>query len=238
VKAFTVAERPELVEPAWEATRDAFPEYNNHGDVLNAYWSRLTDERPEFQFHLVDDDDAILARARSLPLRWDGTVDDLPAGIDGAIERGFEEGGANVLCAMVIMVPRGARGRGASAEALRAMTALAREHGLTSLIAPVRPSWKERYPLTPVGRYAGWRRDDGLLFDPWLRVHERLGARVLRPEPESLRISGTTADWHEWTGLALPDEGEYVFPGGLATLRVADGTGRYWEPNVWMEHTV
>ncbi len=35
MKIATAAERPELVEPAWEATRDTLPEYNNHGDVLN-----------------------------------------------------------------------------------------------------------------------------------------------------------------------------------------------------------
>jgi hypothetical protein len=40
---------------------------------------------------------------------------------------------------------------------------LAKRHGLTSLIAPARPSWKERYPLVPIDRYAGWRRSDGLL---------------------------------------------------------------------------
>jgi hypothetical protein len=238
VRAYTVAERPELAEPAWEATSDAFPEYNNHGDVLNAYWGGLTAERPEFQFHLVGEDDAILARARSVPLRWDGTLDDLPAGIDGAIKRGFDEGGANVLCALVIMIPRTVRGGGVSAEALRAMVAIARSHGLRSLIAPVRPTWKERYPLTPIERYAAWRRADGLLFDPWLRTHERLGARVLRAEPESLRITGSVAEWEEWTGISFPEDGEYVFPGGLATLRVVDGVGSYWEPNIWMEHAV
>jgi hypothetical protein len=238
VRAYTVAERPELAEPAWEATSDAFPEYNNHGDVLNAYWGGLTAERPEFQFHLVGEDDAILARARSVPLRWDGTLDDLPAGIDGAIKRGFDEGGANVLCALVIMIPRTVRGGGVSAEALRAMVAIARSHGLRSLIAPVRPTWKERYPLTPIERYAAWRRADGLLFDPWLRTHERLGARVLRAEPESLRITGSVVEWEEWTGISFPEDGEYVFPGGLATLRVVDGVGSYWEPNIWMEHAV
>lgn len=238
MRAYTVAERPELAEPAWEATSDAFPEYNNHGDVLNAYWGGLTAERPEFQFHLVDDEDRILARARSVPLRWDGTLDDLPAGIDGAIKRGFDEGGANVLCALVIMIPRTVRGGGVSAEALRAMVAIARSHGLRSLIAPVRPTWKERYPLTSIERYAAWRREDGLLFDPWLRTHERLGARVLRAEAESLRITGSVAEWEEWTGIAFPEDGEYVFPGGLATLRVVDGVGSYWEPNVWMEHPV
>ena len=104
VRALTVAERPDLAEPAWEAVKDQLPEYNNHGDVLNRYWGRLTEERPEFQFHLVDGDE-ILARARCVPVRWDGTVEDLPAGIDGAIARGFDEEGADVLCAMLIVVP-------------------------------------------------------------------------------------------------------------------------------------
>lgn len=39
-----MAERSDLTEPAWELTRDAFPEYNNHGDVLNLYWGRLLEE--------------------------------------------------------------------------------------------------------------------------------------------------------------------------------------------------
>ena len=240
MKAVSVAERPDLSEPAWERTRDVIPAYNNHGDVLNRYWARLTEERPQFQFHLIDDDESILARARSIPLRWDGTIEDLPPGIDGAIVRGFDEGDANVLCALVIMIPADLQGRGLSAHALRVMVGLARAHGLEALIAPVRPSWKERYPLVPIERYASWRRSDGLLFDPWLRVHERLGATVLKPEPRSLRITGTLAEWEEWTQMSFPESGEYWFPGGLATLSVhyERDRGSYWEPNVWMRHGV
>ena len=235
----SVRERPELSEPAWEATKDVMPEYNNHGDVLNAYWSRLTDEQPDFQFHLVDGD-GVLARARTIPVHWDGTVEDLPAGIDGAIARGFDENGANVLCALVIMVPAARQRQGASRLAVEAMLEIARRHGLEAVIAPVRPSWKERYPITPIDRYARWRRDDGLLFDPWMRVHERLGAEILKPEPRSLRISGTVREWEEWTDLAYPESGDYVFPHGLATLEVdrEQDLGRYWEPNVWMGHEV
>jgi hypothetical protein len=102
----------------------------------------------------------------------------------------------------------------------------------------VRPSWKERYPLVAIERYAAWRRGDGRLFDPWLRVHERLGADVLRPEPRSLGITSSVGEWEAWTGLAFPESGEYVFPGGLAPLAVdrdAD-RGSYWEPNIWMRH--
>ena len=238
IRIATVTERPDLLELAWERTQDTLPEYNNHGDVLNEYWPRLTEERPDFQFHLVGEDDEILARARSIPVRWDGTVGDLPDGIDGAIARGFDEGGANVLCALLIMVPRDVQGQGVSAAAVKAMSEIARKHRLGSLIAPVRPSWKERYPLVPIEQYAAWRRPDGLLFDPWMRVHERLGATVLRPEPHSLRITGTVGDWEEWTGMAFPDSDDYWFPGGLATVRIdrAGDSGTYWEPNVWMHH--
>ena len=236
----TVAERPDLAEPAWELTRDAFPEYNYRGDVLNLYWGRLIEERPEFQFHVIGDDGEILARARSLPLHWDGSIDDLPDGIDGAIRRGFDEKGSNVLCAMVIMIPRSLQGRGLSAVAVEAMRELAHRHGLTALIAPVRPSWKERYPLMPIEHYAALRRADGFLFDPWLRVHERLGATILKPEPQSMRITGTVAEWEEWTQIAFPESGDYWFPGGLATVAIdrQSDTGAYWEPNVWMQHTI
>ncbi len=234
----TVAERRDLIEPAWDATRDTLPEYNNHGDVLGRYWSRLTEELPEFQLHLVGGDDEILARARSIPIRWDGSVADLPAGIDGAIARGFEDEGATVLCALVVMVPRSRQRRGLSARALEAMVAVARRSGLDGLVAPVRPSLKERYPLVPIERYAAWRRDDGLLSDPWMRVHERLGAAVLKAEPRSLHIMGAVAEWEQWTGLAYPESGDYWFPGGLAPVAIdrdAD-RGEYWEPNVWMRH--
>ena len=240
MRLVTVAERPDLSEPAWELTRDGFPEYNSHGDVLNLYWGRLFEERPEFQFHLVDDDGAILALARSLPVRWDGSVEDLPAGIDGAIARGFEEGGATALCAMVIMIPRGRQGRGLSTVTLRAMLEIARQNGLGALIAPVRPSWKERYPLMSIKDYAAWRRADGLPFDPWMRVHERVGAAVLKPERRSMRITGSIAEWEEWTHTAFPGSGDYLFPGGLATVTIDhdSGSGSYWEPNVWMRHPV
>jgi GNAT superfamily N-acetyltransferase len=236
----TFAERADLGERASVTTSDAFPEYNNHGNTLNVYWSRLSDERPEFQFCLLNDTDEILARGESLPVHWDGSSTDLPAGLDGAIARGLDEEGANTLCAMAIAVPRHLRGRGISAAAVQAMRELGHRHGFAALIAPVRPNWKERYPLVPIEQYSGWRRPDGLLFDPWMRIHERLGGHVLRPEPRSVQITGTVAEWEAWTQMAFPQSGEYWFPGGLSTLAIdRDGdSGSYWEPNVWMHHTL
>jgi hypothetical protein len=121
---------------------------------------------------------------------------------------------------------------------LRAMAGLAAGAGLAHLIAPVRPNLKERYPTIPIGRYASWTREDGTPFDPWIRVHTRLGARLGPTLPRSMRITGSVADWESWTGMRFPETGEYVFPKGLATVHIDRDrdTGQYWEPNVWLIH--
>ena len=66
----------------------------------------------------------MLTRARSLSVRWDGSLQDLPARVDGAIVRGFDEDGANVLCAMLVTVPRKLQGRGLSTVAVQGMREL------------------------------------------------------------------------------------------------------------------
>jgi hypothetical protein len=114
-----------------------------------------------------------------------------------------------------------------------------RAAGLTNgVIAPVRPTWKERYPLIPIAEYMAWRRPDGSHFDPWLRIHETVGGEILAACPRSMVIRGSPADWEEWTGMSFPTDGEYVVPGALATLVVEDGIGTHVEPNVWVVHRV
>lgn len=240
--SYTAAERPDL----WErgiASADVWPEYNLHGDVLNQWWGHLDEELADFQFVLYDDEaDAVVAEGHTGPLWWDGDDATLPPGIDAALEQVFARARAgepvNTLCALAAETPRTGRARGMAEQILGAMSELARRHGLERVIAPVRPSAKHLYPLAPIERYVTWRRPDGQLLDPWMRVHERLGARVSTPLPESLRITGTVAEWESWTQMAFPESGTYVFPEGLATLdvdREAD-RGGYWEPNVWMIH--
>lgn len=242
VTLHTAAERPDLWERGIESA-DVWPEYNLHGDVLNRFWPHLDEELAAFQFVLYDDQaDAVVAEGHTGPLWWDGDDATLPPGIDAALEQVFARARAgepvNTLCALAAETPRTGRARGMAEQLLGAMSELARRHGLTRVVAPVRPSTKHLYPHTPIERYVTWRREDGQLLDPWMRVHERLGARVSTPLPESLRITGTVAEWESWTKHAFPESGTYVFPEGLAPLEVdreAD-RGAYWEPNVWMIH--
>ena len=142
------------------------------------------------------------------------------------------------LSALAAEVDPAYQGSGISSLVIRAMGVVARLAGLAHLVAPVRPSWKRRYPLTPIERYSAWLRDDRLPFDPWMRVHVRAGAKILRPEPRSLQISAPVLDWETWTQMQFPEEGQYIFPDGLAPLTVSAGLGLYWEPNVWLRHDV
>jgi hypothetical protein len=91
-----------------------------------------------------------------------------------------------------------------------------------------------------VERYVGWERDDGLPFDPWLRVHRRLGAEFLRVAPRSMVITGTISEWEEWTGMRFPESDAFVVPGALqpVVLELGRDLGSYEEPNVWMRHPV
>lgn len=242
VDVFTMAERPELAE---QGIPDGliWPEYNLHGAIPNRLWPRLYEDLPQFQFGLFDQGTgALLAEGHTVPCWWDGTDEGLSSGVDQTLQAAFQRFDAdsrvNTLCAMAAEIPPRSRGRGLARVILQAMGTIAERSGLEHLIAPVRPSWKQRYPLTPIDRYVTWRRADGLLLDPWMRVHERLGARMGPTLPRSLHIAGTVSQWEAWTDLAFPESGEYVFPHGLAPVfidREAD-TGTYWEPNVWMIH--
>jgi GNAT superfamily N-acetyltransferase len=236
------SERPDLVERLGEI-EDVWPEFLHHTDAtFNTLWGRVRREFPDFQLVLYDEDtDTLVGRGQTIPFRWDGTFEDLPNGVDGVVRRVFDSGGEPTSSsALVAVVDPRYQGRGLSSLIIEGMRGVAAGHGLDALLAPVRPTLKARYPLTAMERYLGWRRADGQLFDPWLRVHERLGAEILGVCPGSLVVEGTVAEWEEWTGMAFPDSGSYVVEGALVPVEIdrAQDVGRYVEPNVWMRHSV
>jgi GNAT superfamily N-acetyltransferase len=238
VKVVRYADRPDLLARRYEElTKPTVAEYMNNNEPGRRYWGRLYIGFPDFQVALVDGEE-LLAEAHAIPIAWDGTLGDLPSGWDEGFTRGMtSDRVATALMAVAISVAPERQGQQLSSRMIRAFTDSARAAGLTSVVAPVRPTWKERYPLIPIERYVEWRREDGTHFDPWIRIHERVGGDILAAAPESMTIRAPVADWEEWTGMRFPDDGEYVF-GGLAPLVVRDGVGTHVEPNVWMLHRV
>jgi GNAT superfamily N-acetyltransferase len=235
----SLAERPELAErlpfgPGW-------PEFIFHDPVARRLMPEVERVFADANLVLLDGEE-ILAGVWGVPLAWDGTVAGLPAGWDGALERAVEGHAAGVapdtMCAMASEVVAAHRGEGLGGAALVALRERAAARGLPRMIAPARPTLKHRYPLVPIERYARWTDAEGAPFDPWLRTHHRVGARLLAPEPEAMRIVGTVAEWERWTGMAFPESGDYVVPDALAPVSVDRERDEavYVEPGVWMLH--
>lgn len=235
MKVHSHAERPELL-----ARRDelgaVWDEFMYHDAVSDVHWNRQYEDFPDLQLFLVDDGDRLLAESNAVPVPFG--PDELPDdGWDAALEHAGA-GTSKAVSAIAISIGVDHRRKGLSRTMLDAMRQAASARGVTDLVAPVRPSRKHAYPLTPIERYIEWRRDDGLLFDPWLRTHERAGATVVRVAPTSMRIAGTVENWESWTGLRFPDSGPYVVAGALVPVEidVDRDEGVYIEPNVWMLH--
>jgi GNAT superfamily N-acetyltransferase len=214
------------VDPETVELRDVWPRFLLNDKVSNRYWPRLYDDFPDYQF-VLEEDGRVIAEGNCVPVKG------LPLQWRDAIRNAWEDDGEpDRVSALAIVIAKDQRGRGLSELMLAHMKEVA--GGL--LVAPVRPSLKTRYPLTPIDEYASWRRDDGTHIDPWLRVHERVGGRILGTAEEAMLIEGERAEWEEWTGMAFPGDGDYVVPGALVPVRLGDGRGVYREPCVWVEH--
>jgi hypothetical protein len=223
-----------------------WPEFLSHDATVEEHWGLLYELAPAYQFALLDGETGSLAAVgNSIPIRWDGDPASLPeGGIDAVLEDGaalLRKGGEpTAASALMIVVVAERLGTGISGAAVTAMAELAGRQGLPDLVAPVRPTQKHRYPLTPMERYIRWQRGDGMPFDPWIRVHRRVGGQILGTAPEAMRVTGKVSDWEDWTGMAFPETGSYVVPGALVPVEVdrERDVGDYREPGCWVRHRV
>ncbi|GED33177.1 hypothetical protein BCE02nite_43180 [Brevibacillus centrosporus] len=119
-----------------------------------------------------------------------------------------------------------------------AMKEIAIQNGLTYMLAPVRPSFKHKYPLTPMEKYIRWQTPEGAPFDPWVRTHWKLVAKIMQVASESMFIKGNVAQWESWTGMRFPESGTYMIPDALTPVQidVEKDEALYIEPYIWMQH--
>jgi len=234
---------PDLMARQTEISSPAWPEFMLQ-DPVSEHWPELYEFYPAFQFALADGENGALAAiGNSVPMAWDGDASALPEeGWDWAFEEALRDRAKGLdpttQCGLQIVVAPDYRGRGVSARAVAAMKRIGQRAGLRRLIVPARPTRKASHPLVPMARYLTWKTDAGLPFDPWLRVHVCLGGRIVKPCEQSMRITGTVAEWERWAGMEFPESGSYVVPGALAPVEIdtARDTGTYVEPNVWVCH--
>lgn len=224
----------------------SWPEFMLHDPISEKYWDFLCSDFPQFQFSLLDtENNRTAAMANSLPIHWEGKLQDLPEeGWDWVFQKAVidhQQGIVpNMLCAIQIAIHPDYRGQSISTLMVNKMRNIVRGKGWKTLIAPVRPNQKCLYPLISIDNYIKWKTSEDLPFDAWLRVHARLGARIIKPCHRAMEIKGTISDWEKWTGLRFPESADYVIPGGLVPLQInlENDLGIYIEPNVWMVHEI
>ncbi len=238
----SLREKPGLEEQFWSQKQRIWPGFMFEDLVSNKIWHHLGEDFDSYQLYLCDKDDKPVAVCHSIPVEWDGTLEDLPIGWATGFQRGVDGHRLgivpNTLMALEVAIQPEYQGQGISYRMVKGIRQVAEAHGHQAVIVAVRPSLKSRYPLTPMTRYVRWLRSDGAPFDPWLRVHWRCGGEILKVANPSMVIEAPIADWERWAGLALPENGEYVIDGALAPVEI-DRTmdvGRYVEPNVWVHH--
>ena len=241
METYSLAERPDLVSALWSIEGD-WPEFMLHDPISDRAYESAVTGFPELHL-VVMDGEVPAARLHAVP--FVGSVEALPPrGWDHALQRAewlLAKGEAPDLSAISLIEARVAlayRGSGLSGpllqEARRRYAAL----GCRDLVAPVRPTRKSLEPRTDAAEYAHRVRADGLPADPWLRVHARLGGRVVGVAPLSMVIPGTLAQWRQWTGLPFDADGPVEVEGGLTPVHVdlAGDHAVYVEPNVWVHH--
>ncbi|HEX6271187.1 MAG TPA: hypothetical protein VFZ43_13185 [Anaerolineales bacterium] len=227
-------------------TKAAWPEFMLHDQVANELWHELLDRFSEYQLALYDSqNNRAAAMANSFPLRWDDSLENLPEGgwdwaFVEAVKNHKEGVSPNHHCAIQVVIHPAYQGRGLSIPIIEAVRAVSKAKGFPALVIPARPTEKSKYPLISIDDYVNWRTEDGLVFDPWLRVHARAGGRIIKTCHESKTVRGTRPEWEAWTGMKFPQTGKYVIPGALVPIQmnIEKDEGIYIEPNVWLLHQI
>ncbi|MEN6349572.1 MAG: amino acid adenylation domain-containing protein [Syntrophomonas sp.] len=237
----TVAQDPSLVERMEIEHAGAWADFSV-ADKLNVkYWRKIYEAFPDYQFALLDDDNEMIALGNNVPLYWDGSEENLPPGWDGGLVRSLEnrEQGIkpNTLCALAVVVSKKIKGGALSYEVVKIMNKLVLATGLEHMILPVRPSLKEEYPHTDFKEFVHKKREDGLPFDPWVRVNIRLGGEIAGYCLQSQCFEGTIEQWEEWAGQKFEHSGDYVVKGAanLVKIDIENNKGTYYDKIVWIK---
>jgi len=238
----TTIERSPGLKYGLDALRlQMWPAFLNHAD--DCLWKLAAEHFPGYQVLLVADKHPV-AVGHTVPLAWNQRADGLPDAIEDILLSAIRchEAGkpANTVAVLGVFVSGDCQSNGLRALLLNVVKQLAIEQSFASMIVPVRPAFKTRYPLVSMNAYIAWKRADGSPFDPTIRYHWKAGATVMKTAPRAMTVIGTVADWENWTDMRFTESGEYIVDGALKPVLIdlASDHGWYEDPFLWMHHLI
>ncbi|MEV6117758.1 N-acetyltransferase [Streptomyces sp. NPDC052109] len=182
-----LAERPSLLSHIYEIA-ETWPAFVPHDPVAEALLSRVAEDFPQYCVVATDGGRAVARRraCRSTPTS---------------------------TAVLEITVHTAYLGRGLSYGMLAALRDAVGRQGRNVLLAPVRPTVKHLEPRVTMTDYVRRQNDDGFPAGPWLRVHVEAGGRIQRVASASMTVSGSLAQWRQWTGLPFDSDRDIDVPG-------------------------
>ena len=239
---YTLGQRPHLIHKMKHIHLETWPKYFAGSPFIKTYWTRVWHEFPDYQFCLLNEKDEIAAVCNGIPLYWDGAKQNMPSGWDEGIELAFNQVQKgiqpNTLLGLTGVVDSASRNKGISPLIVQAFRTLAKMHGLTRFLGPVRPIGMLAHNCQDFKQWAESVDEKDEPLDHWLRTHKRLGAKVMGLAPYSQLVEGTLDDWEEWTGHRFAQSGAFQLPDTLQPIQVniTQNKASYYDPSIWVMH--
>jgi hypothetical protein len=183
----------------------------------------------------------LVATMSAVTLQCDQGKTELPnTGWTWARKRSAEPGPHNTLCLLSASVSPDHRKRGLAACLLSQGKALVKNLNFNTVIAPIRPTLKAKYPEVSMASYLNMKNEEGEILDPWLRQQALEGADIMNVCSVSFIVQAPIKDWERWTQRSYAQNGKYRADQALAlvTIDLNNNLGTYVEENVWIKYKV
>ncbi|WP_167957212.1 hypothetical protein [Anaerosporobacter faecicola] len=221
----------------------AWPKFMQGEKVMRSYWGFMLGNYSDCQ-KVLTHNNKIVAVVNAAPFRLGDDVnalheDGMYWGLKQVTHNYYSGEKLDTLLALQVVVNPEFRGNAISYECVEILKMIAREQGVDKVVIPLRPSLKHLYPLIDSREYISWKNDDGLPYDPWLRVHVKAGGDIVK-QCRGISIWAPIEQWKEWSGLYFGSTGEYIVPGALNPVHVDidKNLGTYTQDNIWVVHRV
>jgi GNAT superfamily N-acetyltransferase len=225
---------------SWAIEDQVWPTFNQFADGSIA----IDYDR---DLHLVaerKDTNELVATIDAIEIDWDGNPKTLPErGWTEIIEEGLirEAEGRELktdwIAALGTSVLPDYQKFGLSKTLLEELVKKAKSLGYKGMVAPVRPIYRFRMPDLTIQDYVNVRLPDGEHFDPWVRIHERIGGQIIGVCPASAVFSAPITDWQDWSKMKLPENGKVLVPNAINYLEIKDSLGVLKEDSIWILHS-
>ena len=220
--------------------KDTWPDFFKGSQVIKDYWSKLYVEFPEYQFCLVNQKDEVVAAINTIPIKWSGNKDDVPSGWDDGLKKAFSTDNKNTLFILAGAIKASEKGKKLSYEILKLAKNISFVLGFSHVLAPVRPVFKKDFKDKSLEEYAKLKTANNFPFDPWLKVHEKIGGKIVSYCNESQFVEGTLEQWKLWTGNTFKKSGLYNVNDAMQKIEIniEENTGKYFDQAIMYSHSV